>query len=149
VDHKISEQSTSHLSLDSYKPSISNNGRNLEKGKIVGKYIEDSEGFLTVNKRGNHKRKNEAIRIQAVKRDIEVYIGRLIEKTKLEDLVQFIEYMVGIKVLTCRRLNCKMRLCSSFKVVIDEKDANQFFIASDTIWPEGTDIREFVHRNYY
>jgi hypothetical protein len=135
VGNKVSNSSTHHPSDDNKPPR--------------GKYTEDSEGFLTKNKRGSFKRKTGAIKIQAVQRDIEVYIGRLVEKTKLEDLVQHIEEMVGIKVLRCRKLNCQNRLCSSFKVIISEKDANKFFMSRDTIWPVGTDVREFVQLNYY
>ena len=109
-----------------------------------GKYTVDSEGFLTKNKHSSLKGINStgSIKIQAVKKDVEIYIGRLVENTKLEDLIHHVENLLGIKVIRCRKLICKIRDCSSFKIIVSEEDADKFF--STNIWPEGSDVREFL-----
>jgi hypothetical protein len=119
-------------------------GGNEEIKQTHGKYTVDSEGFLMKNKRSSLKGINGTgpIKIQAVKKDVEIYIGRLVENSKLEDLLQHVENLLGIKVIRCRKLLCKIRDCSSFKIIVSEEDADKFF--SLNIWPEGSDVREFL-----
>jgi hypothetical protein len=141
IGHKGSNSIT-HLSFENCTTLAPVNGNNQGVGRIRGKFREDSEGFLTKIKRTDLKKNKEIVSLQAVKRDVEIYIGRLVENTKLENLMNYIENLLGIKVIRCRKLNCKIRICSSFKITIGGEDANKFFTSD--IWPEGTDIREFL-----
>jgi hypothetical protein len=113
--------------------------------KRVGKYIEDSEGFKrkVKNKRfqGIVGTRTQSCGLEGVCKQTEIYVGRLEEKTTVENVTNYVTKDNKFQLLKCEQLNCIIPDCSSFKLTIKE---DQLAVAlSAEMWPKNVICRRF------
>lgn len=116
--------------------------------RTEGKYQYDDEGFKMKIKKPKIVGKNQNnSRLKAIKRTKVLYIGRMEEQTTAEDIENYIKEDIGVDILKCYKLNCSMRQCSSFKVIVNASEFDA--LLSETAWPIGAIVHEFIYRNPY
>lgn len=119
------------------------------KTKVNGNYEIDEDGFQKKIKKprivGTKNTSEGNLKAVVKTRTKVIYIGRLEEKTTVKDIEEHIKSEIGMSVIKCYKLKCSMDKCSSFKVIIDPNNIDK--IMNDSVWPEGTLIREFIYRN--
>ena len=145
TSQKVVNKNQETTATNSIDNSNSTSNGNTNK-RIEGNYQIDEDGFKMKIKKPRiigTKQNNE--RLKAVSRTKVLYIGRLEEKTTTEDIKIHIKEELDVEIIKCYKLNCSMRKCSSFKVIIDASDVNK--LMSDQAWPMGTIVHEYIYRN--
>ena len=142
---RIQGANFSNVAHHKHLSSNAGTSQHIPSVQISKRFQMDEDGFYTKIKRkrivGTKENDNQQ-GLKAARRTKVIYIGRLEEKTSVEDVENHISEVINVNVIKCYKLKCSMKNCSSFKVIIKEFELDKFLESS--FWPQGTVVREFI-----